>query len=160
MSPTVIARRVAATPVRPAAEAWDIIVGLITLEGTPARAELASVSGAGMSLVAAEAMREAPIVVWGVGPRLRVYAVYDEDAILGEGLSEDPLTWCPTDGEWAMSLPCPKEDLNWVQASLARSSKRVTARDLSEAVPEEATDGAKRTTEPRGTVDLEAFLRP
>jgi hypothetical protein len=100
------------------------------------------------------------IVVWGVGPRLRVYAVHDEDAMLGENVFEDPLTWCPTDGEWAMSLPCPKEDLSWVQASLARSSKRVTVRELGAAALDEPSDGAEWTTQAHGSVDLEAFLRP
>ena len=38
-------------------------------------------------------MRNSPVVVHGVGPRLRVYCVYDEDAILEEGVSEEPLAW-------------------------------------------------------------------
>lgn len=160
MSASVVARRVVATPVRAAAEAWDLIVGLIALPGTAARAELAAVAGVGMSLLAAEAMRDEPIVVWGVGPRLRIYAIYDEDAILRENVSEEPLTWCPTDGEWQISLPCPHEDLTWVQATLARSSSRVTARELGAAVPDERSDGVAQTTEPKGSVDLEAFLRP
>jgi hypothetical protein len=41
-----------------------------------------------MSLIAAEAMRDSPIVVHGVGPRLRVYCLYDDEAILGEGVSD------------------------------------------------------------------------
>lgn len=160
MNGTVAARRVLATPVRSAAEAWDVIVGLIAPPGTAARAELAAVAGVGMSLLAAEAMRDEPMVVWGVGARLRIYAIYDEEAMLRENVSEEPLAWCPTDGDWHMSFPCPAEDLTWVQASLARSSSRVTAREIGAAVPEERSDGAAPASEPKGSVDLEAFLRP
>lgn len=161
MSATVVVRRVAATPARPAAEAWRLIVDLIAPAGSAARRELDAVASVGMSLVAAEAMRTAPIVVGGVGPRLRVYCLYDDEAILGEGISEDGLTWCPTDGDWAMSLPCPKEDLGWVQTALARASTRVTARDQAEPVPTETNDATeKAATDDRGDrLDLEAFLR-
>lgn len=113
MTAAVVARHVAATPARPAAEAWRVITNIVTFPG-PARQELERCAGIAMSLIAAEAMRDSPIVVHGVGPRLRIYCLYDEEAILGEGLNEDSLSWCPTDGNWAMSLPCSSEDLSWV----------------------------------------------
>lgn len=154
----VVARRVAATPARPAAEAWRVITKIVTFPG-PARQELERCAGVAMSLIAAEAMRDSPIVVHGVGPRLRIYCIYDEEAILGEGLNEDSLSWCPTDGDWAMSLPCSSEDLSWVAAALARSSLRVTARDFAEAAPTEG-EQVSATHGELGIVDLGAFLRP
>jgi hypothetical protein len=160
MSQTVVVRRIAATPARPAAEAWRVIAGLLAPYENAARQELSRVAGVTMSLIAAEAMRHSPIVVHGVGPRLRVYCLYDEEAILGEGASEEPLGWCPTDGEWAMSLPCPPEDLQWVAAALARVSTRVTARDLAEAAPSGTREQARAANSELGPVDLEAFLRP
>jgi hypothetical protein len=160
MSVTVVSRRVAATPARSAAAAWTLIVDLIAPKGTAARAELDGLAGIGMAIVASEAMRESPLVVRGSGPLLRIYCVYDERAILGEGLSEDPLPWCPIDGDWAMSLPCPAEDLSWVQPALTRISTRVTARNLAEQAPasEVAQQGQEAVN--LGDIDTEAFLRP
>ncbi|MGE3271325.1 MAG: hypothetical protein AB7P40_21430 [Chloroflexota bacterium] len=160
MSPTVVARRVAATPARSAAEAWAVIARLIAPKAGPACDELGHVAGVAMSLIAAEAMRESPIVVLGAGPRIRVYCVYDTASIVGEGVSEEPLATCPTDGEWAMSLPCPKEDLDWVQRELARRSTRVTARDLKDALPAQSQQNATGGRSELGPIDVEAFLRP
>ncbi len=159
MTVTVVVRRVAATPGRSAAEAWGVITDLTAPPRSDARDELDRVAGVAMSLIAAEAMRDAPIVVSGAGPRLRVYCLYDDDAILGEGASEDPLAWVPTDGDWAMSLPCPAEDLTWVQAALACVSKRVTARDMAEASVG-IQDRRQEESGDLGPVNVEAFLRP
>lgn len=132
---------------------------LIARPGTPARQELERVAGIATALIAGEAMRTSPVVVHGVGPRLRVYYLYDEEAILGEGASEEALAWCPTDGDWAMSLPCPPEDLDWVTGALARASKRVTARDVADDVPSPG-DSVKRRGDDDVSIDREAFLRP
>lgn len=160
MTATVVVRRVAATPARSAAEAWAIIADLVAPRDSTARQELDRAAGMAMSLIAAEAMRESPIVVHGVGPRLRVYCLYDDEAILGEGASEDVLSWCPTDGDWAMSLPCPSEDLSWVQAALARVSVRITVRDQAESAPSETQEQTRLASRELGPVNLEAFLRP
>jgi hypothetical protein len=160
MSPTIVARRIAATPARSAAETWTIIMGLIAPKAGPARDELGNVAGVAMHLIAAEAIRESPIVIQGTGPRVRIYGIYDTAAIIGEGVSEEPLATCPTDGAWAMSVPCPKEDLDWVQRELARRSTRVTARDQTEAVPSESQNDTAKGASQLGAVNVEAFLRP
>ncbi len=159
MTITLVSRRVAATPARPAAEAWKVITDLVTMQG-PAREELGRCAGFAMSLIAGEAMRESPIVLHGVGPRLRIYCLYDQEAVLGEGQTEDVLSWCATCGNWAMSLPCPSEDLSWVAAALARISSRVTARDLAEATPGEGGNRSSADRAELGAIDLGAFLRP
>jgi hypothetical protein len=97
---------------------------------------------------------------------LRIYAVYGDDAICGEGVREDPLSFDPTDGDWRMSLPCPAHDLAWVERSLARVSSRVRARALGESVSGEEDDpdrvsagsAARRGDAP--VIDRNAFLRP
>ena len=164
MNQTIVVRRIAATPARPAAEAWGVIVGLLAPPSSAASAELGRVAGVAMSLIAAEAARHSPIVVHGVGPRLRVYCLYGDEAVLGEGASEEPLASCPTEGEWAMSLPCPPEDLSWVVPALARASARVTARvtarDLAEAAPSETPAQPRTANGELDPVDVEAFLRP
>jgi len=157
---TVVVRRVAATPARSAAEAWGVIADLVAPQGKAARQELERVAGIVISLVAAEAMRDSPVVVRGVGPRLRVYCLYDDEAILGEATSEDVLSWCPTDGDWAMSVPCPPDDLSWVQAALARVSARITARDQDKAAPSETPEPTREARDALDPVDMEAFLRP
>ena len=161
MTGTVVVRRVIATPGRPAATTWGIIADLIAPEGSPARTEIDAIAGVAISLIAAEAMRDSPLVVYGAGPRLRIYCLYDDDAMLAEGASEEALAWRPTDGDWAMSVPCPPDDLSWVQQALARSSDRITARDWDEyRPPERDTSELDSHTVDSGTVNVEAFLRP
>lgn len=160
MNGTIVVRRIAATPARPAIEAWRIILGLLAPLDTAAWKELERVGGLVTAMIAAEAMRESPIVVYGVGSRLRVYCVYDDDAILGEDVTEDSLSWCPTDGDWAMSLPCPSDDLAWMEPALARITSRVTVRDLAEAAPAESEGQTRKSSDELGPVDVEAFLKP
>ena len=161
MTGTIVVRRVVATPGRPAALAWALVADLLALPGSAARKEVDAIAGVAISLIAAEAMRDSPIVVDGVGPRLRVYCLYDDAAMLAEGSSEGSLAWCPTDGDWRMSLPCPPDDLPWVQAALAGRSDRITARDWSERAPSEGeTHQPRMVATDSTTIDAEAFLRP
>jgi hypothetical protein len=153
---TVIARRIVASPVRTASEAWQVIVELVAPnQGSDARSELRAVDGIASSLIAAEAMKTSPIVVWGVGPRLRMYCLYDEDAVIGEEANEKALPTDVTAGDWSMSLPCPSEDLSWVQEALAKRSRRVTARDMESELEAETINDAKRSA----TIDEEVFFR-
>ena len=161
MTGTVVVRRVVATPGRPAAMAWAVIADLLATQNSAARGELNAVAGIAISLIAAEAMSESPMVVHGVGPRLRVYCLYGEEAMLAEGTSEEPLPWCPTDGDWKMSLPCPPEDLSWVQAALANRSDRIKARDWSTRAPsKDETNRSSMVAANSNTIDVDAFLRP
>lgn len=157
---SVVVRRVVGAPVRTAAEVWAIIADLVAAQGTAARQELDRVAGIVMSLIAGETMGDSPIVIYGVGPRLRVYCLYGEAAVLGENASEDALLWTPTDGDWAMSLPSAAEDLPWIQRALARASARVTARDKAEMAPGEEQVELQKTSREIGPVNQEAFLRP
>jgi hypothetical protein len=159
MSGTVVARHIAATPARSAADAWAVIVNMVTTAGGTARGEFDRAAGIMMSLIAAEAPKDSAIVIHGVGPRLRLYCVYDEEAVLGEGVSEDPLHWCPTDGDWRMSVPCPEQDLDWIQRALAQLTTRITVRDQSDAGPADTGDDARKAVGELGQVDWEAFLR-
>ncbi len=140
---TVAARAFASSPARAADETWSAIVDLLTRGSAGAkRDELCSVAGTASSLIADQAPESAPIVVMCDGPRTRVRCVYDENAIDGTGINEEPLGFDPLKGDWKLSLPCPDEDLSWVQASLARHSERITARALSESVKASAAESA------------------
>ncbi len=154
---TVIARRIIAEPVRLASETWKTIVDLLAPEAdNKARDELLAVIGVASSLIAAEAMKNVPIVAHGSGPRVRIYCLYGEDAIIGEAANESKLAASPVSGDWAMSLPCPEEDLKWVQTALKTQSVRITARDMS-AVGDD--DKSNNAGEKSARINGEAFFR-
>jgi hypothetical protein len=158
MSGSVVARRVAAAPARAASEAWDIIVDLLApARGSEARAELQSVRGVAITLIADEAFRDDAAVVRGEGPRVRIYCLYNDDAISGDDANENPLATTPTVGDWKMSLPCPPDDLAWVKAALAAKSNRITARSLGEAVEDDDASSGKSAN--HASVDWEGFLK-
>jgi hypothetical protein len=155
---TVVARRIIATPVRSASQAWATIVGILAPQSaSEARKELLAIEGIACSLITDETLKEAPAVVYGSGPRVRIYCLYDDDACSGEDANEAPLTFDATSGDWQMSLPCHADDLNWVQNALKKRSTHVTARDMTAQLEAEeaVTDSAAKIV----TVDREAFLR-
>lgn len=156
MSTSVVARRICATPVRSASEVWQLITSLVADSNESARRELEAIGGVAMSIIAAEAPQNSPIILSGVGPQLRLYCLYDDEAIIGQDASEDSLSWNPTDGDWRLSLPCPLEDLDWVTAELSAVSNRVVARDLSDALVNAATE-VNRSNRELGPINVEAF---
>lgn len=155
---TVIARRVASTPSRSAVETYEKIVALLAPDpSSPARKELAKAAGVACSAISSEATKDAAIVVWGGGPRVRIYCVFDEDAITGDGVNEDPLPVSPTEGDWKMSIPCPPEDVHWSSAKLATVSTKISVRK-----PEDDTDAdASESASPSRalSINFEEFLK-
>lgn len=156
---TVVARRVASTPTRTAALTWDKIVELLAPDSkSEARKELAKAAGIACASISSEASKDAAIVVWGGGPRVRVYCVFDEDAITGDGVSEGALPRSPTEGDWRMSIPCPPEDVKWSNAKLASVSTRISARSLEDDVDD---DESKSESSARSlSINAEEFLKP
>jgi hypothetical protein len=135
-SPTVssiVRRTFASCPARSAHDTWQAVVDLLTKScGAAARDELLSVSGEASSVISDQAPASAPIVVTADGPRTRIYCLYDDDALDGSNANESALGFDPLKGDWAVSLPCQAEDLDWVQAALKRKTKRIVARDMSD----------------------------
>ena len=160
---SVVARTFVSVPERSAIDTWSLIVALIAPNHhSAARNELAAVAGVACSCISDEALADDPIVVYGVGPRLRIYALYGDDALDGERANESILSWVPTDGDWRMSIPCLEDDLSWVQAKLAKSTSLVTARALGTSVVGD-DDGKDRSREMHSdtaqSLDLDAFFR-
>lgn len=155
---TVVVRRIASNPLRRSGETWTRIVDIIAPDPkSVARSELRRVAGVAASVINSEASKDHPIIVYGHGPRLRIYCVFGDDAITGDDVNEDPLVTCPTNGDWSMSLPSTSEDLRWIQDELQRLSSRVTAR----APDEDARSADTRINETQTfTVDKEAFFKP
>jgi hypothetical protein len=156
MSATRVRRAFAATPVRSAAMTWNAIVDVLAPDGASGRTTLHGATGVAASLIAAEAWRAVPLIVSGVGPQLRIYCLYGEDAILGEDTNEDALSWSPTDGDWRIELPCPPDDLDWVTSALADVSPRIDVVDNSIKLESAATERAAVASP---LIDAEAFLR-
>jgi hypothetical protein len=156
---SVVARTFVSIPVRSARETWNAICNLVAPNANSAAArEICSVAGVAASLIAREAMT-APIVVYGSRPRVRIYCLYHTSAIEGDGSNESALAFDATEGDWQMSLPCPADDLTWVQPELAQRSQRISARDQESKVGEDETE----TDSARSFVlklDEEAFFRP
>lgn len=159
---TVVVRTFCSIPKRSALATWAAIVALLAPKaGSDARCELESVAGIASSLITREAMNS-PIVVYGCGPRVRIYCVYNEDAITGDAANENKLAFDATDGDWHMSLPCPADDLDWVAGALAKKTNRITARDQGEAVESEESSQASKTAgcDETASINMEGFLKP
>ena len=130
-------------------------MGLISETGSTARKDFDAVSGIAACLIADETPKDSPIVVARVGPRLRIYCLYDEDAVTGEDADETALSWNPTDGNWKMWLPAAREDLDWVERQLANRGSRIVAYELEKGVPD--GDSARPEGRQAIVVNVEAF---
>jgi hypothetical protein len=89
------------------------------------------------------------------GPRTRIYCLYDDDAIDGSDANEAGLGFDPLQGDWRVSLPCPAEDLAWVQSALEAKGSRITARDKTATLAVEKAEGTGASSL---TIDLKGFL--
>jgi len=118
---STMARRIKATPERAALDAWRVIAHILSPADSPARRELISIEGIAASIIASESPKDAPIVVRGKGPRVRIYCLYDDDAIYGDDVNESELAEYPTEGDWIMSLPADADDVAWVQDALTKT---------------------------------------
>lgn len=153
---TVVRRCFTSTPARDAHATWLAIVELLTQgrAGTD-RDELLAAKGVAVSIIADKAPQAAPIVVTCDGPRTRIYCLYDDDAVEGGDANEDALGFDPLRGDWAVSLPCLAEDLDWVRAALGAAGSRVAAREASEGI---ATEAAAAGPQGELVFDSEGFL--
>ena len=157
MSTTVASRVVRSSPHRDALRTWDLIVDLLTQGGEEAaRAELIAITGVACSIIAERSPQDAAIVATGDGPRTRIYCLYDDAAIEGADAKEDALGYAPLQGDWALSLPCSADDLDWVQRALKAKSSRITARAQAQTLGETDDRNAKSAAL---VLDAEAFLK-
>lgn len=132
---TVASRAFISSPQRDSSDTWTAIVELLTQgKNDLAKRELYSIAGIVSGIIADQAPKKAPIIVTCDGPRTRIYCLYDDDAIDGSDANEDKLGFNPLEGDWKISLPCTKEDLDWVQQALKEKGSKVTARDLASGI--------------------------
>lgn len=154
---TVVSRKFRSVPHRDAFYTWTAISDLLTRGDAGAvRKELDAVAGIAASLIADLAPKDAPIVVTCDGPRTRIYCLYDDDALDDSDANEGALGFDPLKGNWRISLPCPADDLEWVQRALRKHGSRVTARgpDAAPAADEPSAKQANASLQ----VNLDGFL--
>lgn len=156
---TVVSRVIRSSPQRSTADTWSFIVDMLTKgEQGEKRDELLSVSGIASSIIAEQAAKGAAIVITCDGPRTRIYCLYDDEALAVGDEKEDRLGHDALKGDWAVSLPCPVDDLAWVQRALEAKSSRITARDMTQSLGSESS-GSKAATDSAFTVDVDRFLK-
>jgi hypothetical protein len=132
---TVSRRTFAATPARDALLTWSAIVDVLAPGAThSARKELTAVAGIAASIISDRSPKDHAIVATCDGPRTRVYCLFDDDAVDGSDANEAALGYDALKGDWAVSLPCDADELDWVQRALKKHGTRVTARDLDAPV--------------------------
>jgi hypothetical protein len=142
---SVVTRTIRAVPFRSARDAWRLIIDILTAAGGAAhRSELDSVAGIAAAVITEKSPEQAPIVVVGGGPRVRIYCLYDESALEADTQNEQSLSFDPLGEDWTVSLPCPSADLTWVTAALGKKTLRVQARNATDgiAVPVEKDESA------------------
>lgn len=160
---TVVARRVAATPVRTASQTWTTITELLTEPGTAAHGDLTAITGAASILISEEYTHLAPIVVMPAsGPRIRVHTVHGMDEALEASQQESPLYGGRLAAPgWRMSLPCGTADLAAMSAALD-GFEHITVRDIADglAVPDTLSDTRLTTATAAPVIDLRELRRP
>jgi hypothetical protein len=155
---TVVARRLASVPRRTSVETWQRLVDLISAEGSPARAELSSITSVASMLIAEEYTTTAPVTISGGGPLVRVYTLHGQDAIEYDLDDEAELAFDPTGGDsWILSLPAAGADIAIAQAAVAAAA-HVEVRDLAEA--ERSTAAQSASPRPDLVLDLQELERP
>ena len=155
---TVIVRSIASSPKRTATGTWGVIASLLDPDPTGSgRSELEKAAGISASSIVSEAPVEDAFVVYGNGPQVRIYCVYGDDAVSGDGVNEDSFQEPPATGDWRLSIPCLKEDLEWMQRKLKTISSRISARAIGEKIA--AEQSASATSAADLTINLNEFLK-
>jgi hypothetical protein len=131
---TVQARRIAAIPRRSSVDTWRAISDLLARPATPARGELEAATGVAAMLIAEEYTRDAPVIMSGTGPQLRLYTLHGDEAIDADLDAETPFAFDPTDGDWSLSLPCGVDDLEEATQALSATA-HITVREMTSETP-------------------------
>jgi len=151
---STIARRIAATPKRTAVEAWQVISGIIADQSSPAKKILDSITGVVSAIISDEIPQEAPFVIVGSGPRLKIYCEYGDGALSEDNCNEDPLVQKPVLENWRLYIPSAAEDITWITSALTTVSTFVTAYDKDKEL--EITDN--QNSSQKLTINKTVFL--
>ena len=155
-------RTIAASPVRSAAEAWQVVTALIanTLERSPKVAagsvggELAVLDGLGPALIAGGHLESKGLVLCDVGLHVTIRVVTADGALgVDDNLKPVPGGAGATDG-WMLHIPLPGA----LDASVVAAAKRSS--HLTVDKPPESAPAAKAVKREAGSaIDLEALRK-
>jgi hypothetical protein len=158
---TVHRRTFISTPARDAVTTWNKIVDLLAPTGAhPARKELLSIVGIAASIISDRAPKDDSIVAICDGPRTRIYCLFDDDAVDGSDANESVLGYDALKGDWAVSLPCDADELDWVQRALKKHSTRITARELGTKIAADQEEPAALAAHISLVPDPKELLKP
>jgi len=158
---STVARRFPASPVRLSSATWEAITKLVCKGQATATAEFRKVSGIASALLNDELFKAHPFVVKNKGPRLRVYCIYGQDAITGEGKNEDTLSWEPVANDWHAYIPCSSGESKEMAKIVKSKSSKFSVYDVEEGLPDEEEAESKTESAQVQTiaVDWEAFKK-
>lgn len=151
---STIARRIAATPKRTADEAWQVISDIIADSSSPAKKVIDSITGVASAVIADEILQEAPFVIVGSGPRLKIYCEYGDGALSEDDCNEGSLVQKPLLGNWHLYIPCSPEDITWITSALVTVSTFISAYDKDKEPEIENNQGDLQKL----TIDKTGFL--
>jgi hypothetical protein len=158
---STVARRTFSTPVRDALSTWNAIVDVLAPGAShPARKELTSVAGISASIISDRSPKDHAIVATCDGPRTRIYCLFDDDAVDGSDANEAALGYDALKGDWAVSLPCDEDELDWVRQALAKHGSRITARELDAPVAGDQDEPATAAAQISLVPNLKGLLEP
>jgi hypothetical protein len=159
---STVARRFLASPARLSSDTWTAITKLVCKGQANATSEFGKVSGIASALLNDELFKLHPFVVKNKGPRLRVYCIYGQDAIAGEGKNEDTLSWNPVADDWHAYIPCSQEEFKEVSALLKSKSANFSIYNIDKGLPDESAESESKNKTANAqttTVDWEAFKK-
>jgi hypothetical protein len=133
-----VRRDISSIPHRSASQTWQCIIDLITGPDSFDTGQLTVAGGVMGTIITDEHPSARSIVLEGVGAQLRIYLRYGLKAVEA-GDAVDSLNWNPTAGDWAMRVPCDRDNLAWVKASLAKTAPRLNFVDVEEEERAEET---------------------
>ncbi|MBS0631619.1 MAG: hypothetical protein JSS11_06870 [Verrucomicrobia bacterium] len=96
------------------------------------------------------------LVLRGSGPRIRVYCLYDDDAIAGEDANEGKLPEVPTEGDWRLSIPVTEEDYEWSSRDIKACAPYITVRKAGEELSDDS-EGSGANAAVR--INIDRFLQ-
>lgn len=154
-------RKIAASPVRPAGEAWSVVKNLlaVSLEKSPnvpdssVESALAPLNGIASALIACGHLANEPLVLVAGDLQLKVFAVRGDDAFgVEENLSPVPGAASAPE-TWRMYVPSPVHLRETIDAACSNNAHLVSGK------PPVATESASATASRSYSIDPIALQR-
>lgn len=151
---TRIVRRIRSVPIRNATDTWAVIVDLLASTDDAMRAELETAGNVAAMLISEEHSAEAPMLLSGCGPQVRVYTIHGDEAVDGGSANETALTLTPSES-WELKLPATGPDLALAASAVCNLDHVMIYDPAADGASQEQASHAGRRD--RIHVDLDAL---